>query len=59
MVEQIQNRRLWKLFEAERENLNEKNGERPKEKFLYHGTRMTPPNMIYESQEGFDMRYSD
>lgn len=26
--------------------------------FLYHGTRDTDPMMIYNSEEGFDMRFS-
>ena len=25
---------------------------------LYHGTRETNPSLIYNSEEGFDMRYS-
>ena len=27
--------------------------------FLWHGTSSTNPKMIYESQEGFDMRYGN
>ena len=26
--------------------------------FLYHGTSLTKPMMIYNSEEGFDMRFS-
>jgi hypothetical protein len=25
---------------------------------MYHGTRQTPPSLIYTSEEGFDMRFS-
>ena len=26
---------------------------------MYHGTRGTPPEIIYKSEEGFDMTYSN
>jgi hypothetical protein len=26
---------------------------------MYHGTRATSPNIIYQSEEGFDMTYSN
>lgn len=29
------------------------------EKFLFHGTSKTKPKQIYESDEGFDMRFSN
>ena len=29
------------------------------ERFLFHGTRKTPPDEIYNGQFGFDMRYSN
>ena len=45
---------------AEYENITDKyNGVKPEEKFLYHGTGNTPPDMIYKSEEGFDMRFSN
>jgi len=38
--------------------VRQKNGEEPKIAEMYHGTRSTPPELIYKSEEGFDMRYS-
>jgi hypothetical protein len=54
----IQNRRLWKTYHTEYENLTEKHGRAPIEKFLYHGTSATSPALIYNGEEGFDMRFS-
>jgi len=28
------------------------------DQFLYHGSSSTPPEWIYKSEEGFDMRFS-
>lgn len=36
----------------------EKLGVQPTILNLYHGTRETQPSLIYNSEEGFDMRYS-
>jgi hypothetical protein len=35
-----------------------KNGAKPDVRYLYHGTSKTAPKFIYESEEGFDLRYS-
>ena len=43
---------------AEYENLTDKHsGKKPEEKFLYHGTRKTHPEMVYKSEEGFDSKF--
>lgn len=31
-------------------------GAKPREKFLFHGSRNVPPDAIYKSEEGFDLR---
>jgi hypothetical protein len=38
--------------------LKNKLGQDSKELSLWHGTNTTPPNMIYEGEEGFDMRFA-
>ena len=38
--------------------IEEKNGGASNERELFHGTRKTMPRDIYESEEGFDMRFS-
>ncbi len=46
----------------ELEHVQEKYGKHaPAElvKFLYHGSSQTDPKLIYESEEGFDMRYAN
>ncbi len=58
-VERIQNQHLWKRYFLEREFVKEKNGGIANEMELFHGTRSTPPEMIYNGEEGFDMRYSN
>lgn len=60
-LERIQNKRLWKTYKTELENLSEKHNipvDKVETKFLYHGTRLSNPNMIYNGEEGFDMNFS-
>jgi len=58
-VQRIQNRRLWTVFQTELNFLKEKYGGKEVDvRYLYHGTRATPPPLIYESEEGFDMKFS-
>ena len=53
------NKRIWKTYNSELENMAEKNnGIKPKEQYLFHGTRGTAPEMIYGQDEGFDVRFS-
>ena len=56
-IERIQNRFQWARFQQEAEQLKVKNGQPSKEMDLWHGTRQNPPELIYEGQEGFDMRF--
>lgn len=57
-IERIQNRRLWKVYQTEKEMIFEQDGKMPLERYLYHGTSKTDPLMIYQGEEGFDFRYS-
>ena len=57
-VEQIQNVRLYQLYSVQKALLrNDHEGVEPVEKELWHGTGATPPHMIFNGQEGFDMRF--
>jgi hypothetical protein len=59
-VERIQNVRLYASFDVQMTMLqNDLGGERPTVQDLFHGTGRTPPHMIYNGQEGFDMRFCD
>jgi hypothetical protein len=59
-IERIQNRKLWKVFQNEIDDVTHKNGGAPAElKELFHGTSGTAPNFIYESEEGFNINYSN
>jgi len=61
-IERIQNRKLWRVFQNEAEDVvNKYGGGIPNANIadMYHGTRNTPPDAIFKSEEGFDMRYSN
>ena len=55
----IQNKWLWKKYTLEKQLLNRKNKGRVNEKELFHGTRGNDPKLIYNGQDGFDMRMSN
>jgi len=57
-IKRIQNRKLWKQFQNEKEELKIKHGKDPEIQVLFHGTSGTDPSMIYTGEEGFDMRFS-
>ena len=57
-VKRIQNEYLWEKYVQHKELMGRKGGKSATEMELFHGTRTTPPERIYESEEGFDMRYS-
>ena len=57
-IERIQNKWLWKRYVQHRSMMDEKNNGAVNEMELFHGTRTTDPQKIYNSEEGFDMRYS-
>ena len=42
----------------ERKRIEERDGTPPNVQDLYHGTRLTNPEKIYKSHEGFDIRRS-
>eukprot|EP01126_Amoeba_proteus_P065204 TRINITY_DN9229_c2_g1_i2.p1 TRINITY_DN9229_c2_g1~~TRINITY_DN9229_c2_g1_i2.p1 ORF type:complete len:249 (-),score=55.74 TRINITY_DN9229_c2_g1_i2:76-822(-) len=60
-VVKIANKRLWQKFTLECEQVMEKNGNDPLltyTRLLFHGTRATPPEVIYNSESGFMMQFS-
>ena len=57
-IQRIQNEHLWEKYCQHKERMGRKGRERVNEKELFHGTSSTPPEDIYKSEEGFDMRFS-
>ena len=57
-IQRIQNEFLWEKYVQHKELMSHKGLQSTLEMELFHGTRGSPPNYIYESEEGFDMRYS-
>ncbi|TNV79642.1 hypothetical protein FGO68_gene16606 [Halteria grandinella] len=64
-VERIQNSKLWKIFSFQADNIIQKISEEQKQSLedvsnlLFHGSSKTAPNLIYECEEGFDIRFSN
>ena len=56
-VQRIQNTWLWDRYVKHRERLKLKNSGVVNEMELFHGTRDNDPKLIYEGEDGFDMRY--
>mmetsp|Transcript_2368 Transcript_2368/g.8428 ORF Transcript_2368/g.8428 Transcript_2368/m.8428 type:complete len:400 (-) Transcript_2368:41-1240(-) len=56
-VERIQNFQLWHRYALAKHLMANKNGGITNEKELYHGSRAVKPERIYDSEEGFDMRF--
>ena len=54
----IQNQWLWEKYVQEKSRIHQKNTGGVNEMELFHGTRSNSPEEIYNSEEGFDMRYS-
>ena len=54
----IQNKWLWDRFAVHKKRMQYKNSSYTNEKDLFHGTRGRDPKLIYEGEEGFDMRFS-
>jgi len=64
-IERIQNLWQWEKYAFQRDRIRRRydagndnfatNGEH----FLFHGTRLNHPKLIYDGEDGFDMRYSD
>ena len=57
-IKRIQNKWLWEKYIQHKSRMDQKNGGRVHERQLFHGTSETQPDMIYQSEEGFDMRFS-
>ena len=60
-IERVQNLRMWSHYVFRRQQLQKELSLKPNlqiEQELFHGTRSTPPNEIYNGEYGFDMTYS-
>lgn len=57
-IKRIQNEFLWEKYVQHKELMSHKGNQSTVEMELFHGTRANSPKCIYESEEGFDMRYS-
>ena len=57
-IQVIQNLWQWEVNKMEQKRLTEKLGKDQVPTLLWHGTKNNKPSLIYESQEGFDKRYS-
>ena len=57
-IKRIQNEFLWEKYCQHKERMGRKGPERINEMELFHGTSNNPPEDIYKSEEGFDMRFS-
>ena len=57
-LEKIKNTHLREVFEQEMKYVRSKYGAPAEVKYLFHGTSQTDPNLIFRSEEGFDMRFS-
>lgn len=58
-IERVQNQWLWRKYTSQKEALELKNRGRTNEKLLFHGTRGNNPSLIYNGENGFDMRMSN
>ncbi len=57
-VIRIQSKWLWERYVFQKKRLGLKNNGVVNELELFHGTRSNNPKIIYENEDGFDMRYS-
>ena len=57
-IKRIQNKWLWEKYVQHKTRMDRKNDGRVHERQLFHGTSDTQPEKIYQSEEGFDMRFS-
>lgn len=56
-ISRIQNMWIWKKYAFQKKRMHTKNSGRVNEMELFHGTRSNDPKIIYEGEDGFDMRY--
>ena len=57
-IVRIQNKWQWGKYVFQKKRLGVKNNGMVKELELFHGTRSIDPKVIYQNEDGFDMRYS-
>ena len=57
-IKRIQNNWLWEKYVMTRDRMSRKNNGKINERELFHGSRKCRAHIIYDSEEGFDMRYS-
>eukprot|EP00347_Sterkiella_histriomuscorum_P017154 403350461 len=57
-IERVQNQKLWTNFTHAVDNITSQWEKQPETRMLFHGTRQTPPEKIYDSEEGFNMQFS-
>ena len=57
-VIRVQNKWLWERYAQHKQRLAYKNDGMVNERELFHGTRSNNPKLIYEGEDGFDMRFS-
>ena len=58
-IQQIHNAWLWDAYAQSRLRLSTKNRGITNEKLLFHGSRQTRPEQIYNSEKGFDFRFAN
>jgi len=58
-VERVQHTGIWSKFCGQRAVVARANGGNPNEQWVKHGTRTTPPEKLYTSDNGIDPRYCD
>ena len=57
-LERVQNLYLWNKYALAKEHMAEKNNGKVNERKLFHGTKHTPPEKIFKSEQGFDFRHA-
>ena len=58
-IQRIQNQWLWRKYSTELACVAEKNGGLANmTRALFHGTSSTDPKLVYQGEDGFDMRFS-
>ena len=57
-ITRLQNKWLWERYAQHKRRLAYKNSGNVNERELFHGTGSNDPRLIYEGEDGFDMRYS-
>lgn len=55
-IERIQNPHLWKVYQTQKKNMDEKNGNTKNEKLLFHGT--DADSLPYVNKNGFNRSYA-